>query len=66
MKIFISTSKSKKNSARSKFFSALMGKLAGDRGNQVSEMFASRDADGFEKEMTKIVSEITQSIRNKK
>lgn len=62
----LSVSKGKKNSARSKFFSALMKRLAGDRGDAVSEAFVSGDAEKFQSAFGKIVKELNEEARKEK
>ena len=63
----ISVSKGKKpKSNRSVFFSHLMGKLSGDRGNKVSDLFVNQDIDGFKKEMMQIVDEIASEASSGK
>lgn len=63
----VSVSKGKKpKSNRSAFFSKLMGKLAGDRGNKVSDLFVKQDTDGFKKEMLQIVDEIASEANEGK
>lgn len=68
MKLLVSTSKtgihvsvskkSKHKTNRQAFFSRLMTKLAGDRGNKISDMLVNQDIDGFKKEMFAITNEI--------
>lgn len=55
----------KPKSNRSVFFKALMGKLAGDRGNSISDKFVKGDLDGFKADMEKIVEEIVQEAPKK-
>lgn len=50
--------KSKHKTNRQAFFSRLMTKLAGDRGNKVSDMLVNQDIEGFKKEMFAITNEI--------
>lgn len=56
--MLVSLSKGKKGSPRSKFFSSLMGKLAGDRGNQISQLFVDGKFKQLRKELLQIVDEI--------
>lgn len=50
--------KGKHKTNRQAFFSRLMTKLAGDRGNHVSDLFVGQDTEAFKDEMYKIVNEI--------
>lgn len=60
----VSLSKGKKpKNNRSKFFSSLMKRLAGDAGNKVSDLFVEGDVEGFEKEMNAIVSGISSEMK---
>lgn len=55
--------KGKKNSARSKFFSKLMGILAGDFGNELSNAFVSNDAEKVNKMLGEVQSKIVGSMK---
>jgi hypothetical protein len=50
--------KAKHKTNRQAFFSRLMTKLSGDRGNTVSDLFVNQKTDDFKSEMYKIVDEI--------
>ena len=64
--LLVSTSKSKKpKSNRSVLFKALMGKLAGDRGNTLSDKFVKGDLDGFQEDMNAITAEIVKEAKSK-
>jgi hypothetical protein len=42
-----------------------MGKLAGDRGNTLSDKFVKGDLDGFQEDMNAITAEIVKEAKNK-
>lgn len=61
--MLVSLSKGKKSSPRSKFFSSLMGKLAGDRGNMISQLFVDGKNKELRAELLKIVDEIAPATK---
>ena len=57
--VHVSVSAKKKHKTnRAAFFSRLMTKLAGDRGNKISDLLVDQKIDKFKKEMYAIVDEI--------
>ena len=67
MQTILSPSLSKgKNSNRSKFFSKLMGILAGDFGNSLSDAFVEGDAEKVAKMCDQVKAKLLKALSEKK
>lgn len=63
----VSTSKKKSGkSNRQIFFSSLMKKLAGDRGNHISDLFVAQKTEDLSKELASVMKEIVTDSEQRK